>query len=387
MKAVIIAAGKGTRLKPLTLTNSKGMLRVANRPILSWTRQFLDFCEQIIIVANEKQRDIIDYFSKDKKVKIVYQKEQLGTGHALLQAEKLIRGKFIAIYGDDLYGPEDLKAFSKKDATVICCFKSENPELYGVLEVEKNTLLGIEEKPKSPKSNLVSCGAFMFDQNIFSLLKKLKKSPRGEYELTDTIKEMVDKGEKIKVNEIKTWIPVSHPWNLLDVNKYLLDKYGSQIHKSARIRPGAVIEDPVAIDEGTIVGPNCYIRKYSSIGKNCKVGQAVEVKNSIILENSFASHLSYIGDTIVGRNCNIGGGTIFANLRLDEKNVKMEVNGKRVDTGRKKMGGVVGDGVKFGTRVTVMPGKRIWPGILVPACHTVDEDIVTEIPLSKYQAK
>ena len=107
----------------------------------------------------------------------------------------------------------------------------------------------------------------------------------------------------------------------------------------------------------------------------------------MLLENSFASHLSYIGDTVVGKNCNIGGGTIFANLRLDDKNVKMEVNGKRIDSGRRKLGGIVGDGVKFGTRVTVMPGKRIWPNILVPACHTVQEDIKKDLPLSKYQKK
>lgn len=134
-----------------------------------------------------------------------------------------------------------------------------------------------------------------------------------------------------------------------------------------------------------MVGPNCYIRKYSSIGKNCKVGQAVEIKNSIVMNSSFVSHLAYVGDTIIGRNCNVGGGTIFANLRLDDKNVKVEVNGTRVDSGRRKLGAIVGDNVKFGTRVTVMPGKRIWPNLMIPACHTVDEDMKSEMPLSKFR--
>ncbi len=387
MKAVLIAAGKGTRLQPLTLTTSKGMLCVANRPILAWLREMLDFCEQIIIVANKNQKDIIDHFANDKKVKIVFQNEQLGTGHALLQAQRYVKGKFLAMYGDDMYGEEDIKSVAKKDAVTLCSFPTDHPELYGILEVEKNFVRSIEEKPDNPKSNLANCGLYILDPSIFPVLKKLKKGPRGEYDLPEAIKELIDKGVKVKNHTVKTWIPVSHPWNLLDANKYLLDKHGSQIHKSAQIRPGAVIEKPVAIGEGAVVGPNCFLRKYSSIGKDCKVGQAVEVKNSIILENSFASHLSYIGDTLIGKNCNIGGGTIFANLRLDDKNVKMEVNGKRTDSGRRKLGGIVGDGVKFGTRVTVMPGKRIWPNMIVPACHTVTEDIKTEMPLSKYQVK
>ena len=127
------------------------------------------------------------------------------------------------------------------------------------------------------------------------------------------------------------------------------------------------------------------VRVRRFVDRNCKVGQAVEIKNSIVMDSSFVSHLAYVGDSIIGRNCNVGGGALFANLRLDDKNVKMEVNGIRVDTGRRKLGAVVGDGVKLGARVTIMPGKRIWPGLLVPSCHTVEEDMKSEVPLSRFQ--
>ena len=386
MKAVILAAGRGTRMLPLTVTMSKGMIPVANRPLLGWTCSFLDFCDEIILVVNESQRDIIANFLNNSKVKLVFQEQALGTGHALLCAEQHVEGKFLLVYGDDIYGESDIKAISEMEPPVVSSYKSGNPEAYGVLEIDNNQVIGLEEKPQHPKSNLVNCGVYLLDSSIFGTLKKIPVSPRGEYELTEAVKILIEE-DKVKNYTIKTWIPLTYPWNILDANRYILDKYGSNIDKSVELRQGAVIEEPVSIGAGSVIGPNCYVRKYSSIGRNCKVGQAVEIKNSIVMDNSFVSHLAYVGDTIIGRGCNVGGGTLFTNLRLDDKNVKMEINEARVDSGRRKLGAVVGDNVKLGARVTVMPGKRIWPGILVPACHNVEEDIKTEIPLSNFRKK
>ena len=384
MKAVVLAAGRGTRMLPLTATMSKGMIPVANRPLLEWTCSFLGFCEEIILVVSESQRDIIAGFINNPKVRLVFQKQPLGTGNALLCAEELVKGKFLMIYGDDIYGEDDIKAVSEMEGTVMSSFESENPEAYGVLEVENGLVRSLEEKPGKPKSNLVNCGLYLLDSSIFGILKNLEKSPRGEYELTDALKLLIGE-DKVRNYTLKTWTPLTYPWNILDANRRMLDRYGSRIDKSVELRPGAVIEEPVSIAEGSVIGPNCYVRKYSSIGKNCKIGQAVEVKNSIVMDNSFVSHLAYVGDSIIGRNCNVGGGTLFANLRLDDKNVKMEVNGVRVDSGRRKLGAVVGDNVKLGARVTIMPGKRIWPDIMIPACMTIEEDIKTEIPLGSFK--
>ena len=387
MKAVVLAAGKGTRNYPLTLTMSKGMLPIANKPLLAWTCDFLDFCDEIILVVNKSQHDIIDYFSASKKIRFVYQDRPLGTGHALLQAEGYLDGAFLVVNGDDIYGKGDMKGFAKQPAPALTYFITDRPENFGIITIEGGAVASIEEKSLQPASNFASCGLYLFDKRIFAALKKINLSPRGEYELTDAIRALIDEGMKVMAHNIKEWMPLPYSWNILDANNHLLDACGSMIHPDAIIRPGAVIEDPVAIDAGSVIGPNCFIRKHSSIGKNCKVGQAVEIKNSIVMDNSFVSHLSYVGDTIVGRNCNIAAGTIFANLRLDEKNVKVEVNETRVDSGRRKLGAIIGDGVKFGTRVTVMPGKRIWPNLLIPACMTIEDDIKSELPLSKYSQK
>src|SRR3989344_4752616 len=156
------------------------------------------------------------------------------------------------------------------DEPVVTSFNSDNPGAYGVLEIKDDYVVGLEEKPQKPKSTLVNCGLYLLDASIFTLLKKLDRSPRGEYELTAAIKLMIEK-EKVKNYTVKTWIPLTYPWNILAANKYLLDKYGSKISKKAEKRTRAVIEEPGAIEAKGGIGPNCFIRKYFSIGKGCKV--------------------------------------------------------------------------------------------------------------------
>jgi bifunctional UDP-N-acetylglucosamine pyrophosphorylase/glucosamine-1-phosphate N-acetyltransferase len=381
MQVVILAAGPGTRMRPLTNTRSKSMIPVAGRPFLEWQLSFLDAFDEIIIVANKKQKDLIEFLECRKNVKIVYQDKPLGTAHALAQAEKLVSGKFLMMNGDELFPKKDIVAIAEKEPYTVAVFPVEHVERFAAVLVEDGLIKDILEKQSHPDTNLARCGMDILDERVFDAIRKIGKSPRGEYELPDAYRVLRNEGVKSYAFEVSDWVSISYPWNILDANKFILDEFGSQIGK-CEIRSGAVIEEPVAIGDGSVIGPNCFIRKYSSIGKNCKIGQAVEIKNSIIMDNTFVSHLSYVGDSIIGSNCNIGGGAMFANLRLDEKNVKMEVNGLRVDSGRRKLGGIVGDNVKLGVNVTVMPGKRIWNNLLVPPCITVTEDIREQIALS-----
>lgn len=381
MQVILIAAGKGTRLRPLTESGmSKCMIPLANRPLLRWTIDFFGkITDDIIIVVRKDQKDIIENFSD---CKFAYQEEPLGTANAIACAEPFIEDKFIVMNADELILEDDIIEFSKFGPTAMATFPVNKPEKFGIVSVENGFVKDIEEKPAMPKSSLANAGLYFFDRGIFDAISRTKKSQRGEYEITDSLKIFMSEGKKIWNFELKNWTTVSYPWNILEANKVLLDKYGSQI-RNAEIRPGSCIEEPVAIDDGCIVGPNCFIRKYSSIGKNCKVGNAVEIKSSIIMENTFVSHLSYVGDSIIGKNCNIGAGAIFANLRLDEKSIKVDMNGERVDSGKRKMGGVVGNNVKFGVNVTVMPGKKIWPGLLIPACSKICNDVKEQPEMKK----
>jgi len=147
------------------------------------------------------------------------------------------------------------------------------------------------------------------------------------------------------------------------------------VAKTARIRSGAYIEGPSLIEEGSDIGPNCFIRACTSIGKNVRVGNAVEIKNSIIMDETHVGHLSYVGDSVLCERCNLGAGTITANYRLDAGNVKMAIKGKIVDSGRRKLGVILGDDVKTGIGSLFMPGVKVGVKTWVGPNYLVHQDL------------
>jgi bifunctional UDP-N-acetylglucosamine pyrophosphorylase/glucosamine-1-phosphate N-acetyltransferase len=381
MQAVILAAGAGTRLEPVTMTMSKGMVPLANKPMLEWIIETARAAaDKVFIVVRKDQTDIITYFKNRQDVEFIYQDKPLGTAHALLQAKGRVKGDFILMNGDILTTPENVAKLAELPAPVIAGFPMPNPQDFGVLSIDGNKAVEINEKPAKPKSDIINAGIYKLNDSIFELIERLGKTARGEYELTDALNDIMP----LNCHILSGWAHLTYPWDILEANRFVLDNWGKQIG-SADIRPGAYIEQPVAIGDRAVIGPNCYIRAYSSIGQGCKIGNAVEIKNSIIMPNTFVSHLSYVGDSIIGRNCNIAAGTIFANLRLDDKTVKMQIKGKVIDSGRRKLGALVGDGVRFGVNCTVMPGRRIWPSLKIPPCTIIKNDVTKQPSLKSWK--
>ena len=138
--------------------------------------------------------------------------------------------------------------------------------------------------------------------------------------------------------------------------------------------PGTYIRGNVVIGEDCHIGPNCFLRGNTSIGNECHIGQAVEIKNSIIMDKAKVPHLSYIGDSVIGENSNLGAGTITANLKHDNKNVMSVVKGKLIDTGRRKFGAIIANDVHTGINTTIYPGRKIWPGVGTKPGEIVDKD-------------
>ncbi len=184
---------------------------------------------------------------------------------------------------------------------------------------------------------------------------------------------------------------IRHPWDLLRANESHLaalseSRLDGQVHPSAvidgivvlgkgsRILPGVCIEGKVVIGEGCKIGPNCYLRGNTSIGDSCHIGQAVEIKNSIVLSRTNVGHLSYVGDSILGEGVNFGAGTIVSNLRHDGGNHRSMVDGDLVDTGRRKFGTIVGDGVHTGIHTSIYPGRKLWPGVTTRPGEVVEKD-------------
>jgi len=149
-----------------------------------------------------------------------------------------------------------------------------------------------------------------------------------------------------------------------------------QVGKGTKILPGVVIEGDVIIGDNCKVGPNCYIRGSTSIGDKCHVGQAVEIKNSILLPGTNVGHLSYLGDTILGEKVNLGAGSITSNLRHDGGAHRSPVEGRMVDTGRRKLGAIVGDGVHTGIHTSIYPGRKLWPKTSTLPGAIVDKDLL-----------
>ncbi len=409
MKAILLAAGKGARLLPLTTYRPKHLLEIAGKSILKRLLDSLltiETIDEVIVVVHHHASLItekINYWYRNKnltKIKIVIQKEPNGTGDAVATAIKQgeIKEDFMVIYGDLIVGNSIFhlaEKYSKNPSRgYILGTEVSNPEKYGVLNVKDGKLVSILEKPKTaPTDALINAGIYIFPKIAINHIAELKPSSRNEIELTDLIQLIVNSGKDIEVmknNEV--WFDIGYPWELLNANETLMynemAKFGTEgeieknvsllgnvhIGKNARIRSGSYIEGPVYIDEGADIGPNCYIRGTTYIGKNVRIGNACEIKNSIIFANTHVAHLSYVGDSIIGENCNLGAGTITANLRHDNKNIKVTVKGSRIDSNRRKLGTIIGDNVKTGISVNILPGVKIDSDVLVNASETVSRD-------------
>ena len=147
------------------------------------------------------------------------------------------------------------------------------------------------------------------------------------------------------------------------------------VDSGTKILPGVFIEGNVVIGKNCKIGPNCYIRGNTFIGDGCHIGQSVEIKNSLIMHNTNVGHLSYIGDSVIGENANMGAGTISSNLRHDGANHHSEFNSELIDTGRRKFGVIVGDRVHTGINTSFYPGRKLFPGTSTVPGELVKKDI------------
>ncbi|MBQ6352344.1 MAG: hypothetical protein IJJ28_03645 [Lentisphaeria bacterium] len=148
-----------------------------------------------------------------------------------------------------------------------------------------------------------------------------------------------------------------------------------RLGEGSRLLPGVCIEGNVVIGRKCKIGPNCYLRGNTVIGDNCHIGQAVEIKNSVIGDRTAVGHLSYVGDSVLGDRVNFGAGTIIGNLRHDGKNHRSPVAGKLVDTGRRKFGAIVGDGVHTGIHTAIYPGRKLAAGAATRPGEVVRTDL------------
>lgn len=224
MQALILAGGIGTRMGSLTKKIPKPMLEIRGRPLLEYTLSAIkDFVDEIIILVGYKGEQISSYFGNNfEGIDIVYvqQKKQLGTGNAVLCAEKYLHGKFIFIHGDDFFTKKVFQSVITHELCVVAA-EVDEPSRFGVFEVENNIVVGLEEKPTKPKSHLANTSCWLLDMRIFEFIKQQRLSPRGEYEFTDALKSLI-KTSKVYCEIVNDgWIPIAYPEDLNKVEKFL----------------------------------------------------------------------------------------------------------------------------------------------------------------------
>ncbi|MDO9324094.1 MAG: sugar phosphate nucleotidyltransferase [Methanoregula sp.] len=376
MECVVLAAGEGKRMRPLTGKRPKVMLPLANRPMMEHLvlaardAGITDF----IFVVGYGEREIRKYFGdgSDWGIHINYapQRHQHGTADAVQSARDFITGPFLVMNGDMIIKRADIEGLCRQNAPCMSTSTTDHPGDFGVVMVENGCVTSLEEKSPNPRSNTINAGAYLFPVEIFDHLDQVKTSMRGELELTDALMGFIAE-KKLHAYPLSCWMDVGYPWDMLEANTKLMKSMISQnngtveegvsfhgsviVGEGSVVKSGTYIEGPCIIGKNCRIGPHAYIRGSTSIGDDCHIGHCSELKNSIIMSGTKIPHFNYIGDSVIAGGCNFGAGTKVANLRHDHADIR--VCGK--ETRRKKFGAVVGENVQFGINCSINVGTMI----------------------------
>lgn len=330
MKAVILAAGFGTRLRPHTHTGPKHLLPVANKPVLEHVLDKIREAglKDVIIVVGHMEEFIKEYFGDGSKwgvrIQYVEQQKRLGIAHAVLLVEPLVKGEeFFVILGDNLFKmplSKIIDSHKKSGAPAsVAVVKVEDPQKFGVVELKDGKIASIEEKPIHPKSNFAAIGLYFFSNPVvFEVIKGLKPSARGELEITDTLRSLLQKG--FEVNPIMLegyWKDTGLPEDLLDANRLILDELDETqnpkienvtsrgavlIGKNVTFKNEVILRGPLVIGNDCEID-ECVLGPYVTVGNTSKLS-AVVLSNTIVLDGCDIRE-TVLHNSILGKNCSV----------------------------------------------------------------------------------
>lgn len=322
MKALIASGGRGTRLRPLTHTQNKHLIPIANKPILHYAIEAAVDAgiKQIGIVCNADSREVQTAIGNGSRwgVRITYipQKAPLGLAHVVKIAEKFIRkDDFIFYLGDNMLVGGVKRYIEEFEASGCNCFltlaRVQDPERFGVPEIKRGKIVRVEEKPKKPRSDFAVAGIYIYDRHIFEAVKKIAPSPRGELEISDAHQYLIDHGYAVGYAEITGWWKdTGKPTDLLEANRLVLDNIRSRI--DGKVDRASAIAGKVIVEEGAKI-VNSVIRGPAIIGKNC------------VIENSYIGPFSSIGNNSVIRNAEVEYSIVLRDCKIH--NVRLRIEG------------------------------------------------------------
>lgn len=397
--AVVLAAGEGTRLRPFTTTEPKAMIPVGNRPILEHGLRALRDASvrEVVLVVGYKHERVREAMGDGRRlglrIRYVTQNPQLGTAHALLQAKGKVKGEFLVANGDNLFGPDAVRTLLTlrgADAAMLAVPEARTRG-YGVVLLDGSRVRRIVEKPKERVGHLVNTGLYLLSDDIFDELRKTPLSERGQYELTATLQQMVERGADVRAKPSRVlWADAAYPWDLLSVNAMALDRSlgpapprGKRVASpaSAEVEPGAHLKGPVSLGRGTRVragsyllgpvsigahcdvGPNAVLLPSTSVGDGVTIAPFAYVRNSILMKDVRVGPHSHIENSILGHNAHVGAG-----VHLESRRIPVSTEEGPSDA---ELGGLVGEGAALGDRTLVSAGRvlgvrcRVGPGAAV----------------------
>ncbi|MBI2840946.1 MAG: glucose-1-phosphate thymidylyltransferase [Acidobacteria bacterium] len=331
MRGLILSGGKGTRLRPLTFTNAKQLVPVANKPVLFYGIEALiqaGITDIGIVVGDTKDEirgAVGDGAAWGCQVTYIEQEAPLGLAHAVLTAEQFLKdAPFVMYLGDNLIknGITALvKEFRERGPNAqILLAHVPNPNQFGVAELEDGRVVRLVEKPKQPKSDLALVGVYMFDSHVFDAARAIQPSSRGELEITDAIQRLVDEGLRVEPHVVDGWWKdMGKVEDLLEANRLILETFEQRIEgtvdaesrlegkvvvdKGAQVI-GSVIRGPAIIGSGAVID-HAYVGPYTSVGSGVRIIHS-EIEHSIVLEGSAVESINdRIESSLIGRNVRI----------------------------------------------------------------------------------
>lgn len=403
MKVVLLAAGRSVRMQPIS---DKNFLKFWGKPLIVHQIESLvaaGFGEILIVGGahnlNELKKLSRNYGLGKAKVTVREQGDlALGMAGALISAASWIKDDpFLVVSSNDVV---DRSAFDlirkniKKDSGILLAKKVKDYFPGGYLKIgAKNLIKTIIEKPGEGKepSKLVNIVMHYHPRPraLIAALEKISSDRDDRYERA--LQKLFDDGiNYFAVPFEGFWRPVKYPWHVITLMNYFMAKDGkggakAEIAKSAvvrgdvffeegvRVLDNAVIQGPAYIGRNSVIATGALVRQ-SHIGANCVIGFGSEVARSYV-GDSVWTHTNYIGDSIIGNDVSFGAGTVTGNLRLDEKNILVQVNGDKIDSGTGKFGLVTGDHIRVGINTSFMPGIKVGANSFVGAGIVVAKDI------------
>jgi len=332
MKGLILSGGKGTRLRPITHTSAKQLVPVANKPILFYAVEALREAgiREIGIIVGDTRAEIEAAVGDGERfgcrIQYIWQEEPLGLAHAVATAREFLGNEpFVMYLGDNLiqHGvARFVREFESLDVDALILLKAvEDPRAFGVAELgEGGRIIGLEEKPKNPRSDLALVGVYLFTASIHEAIAGLKPSARGEYEITDAIRRLVESGRRVHAHvHTGWWLDTGKKDDMLEANRVVLDEIPRDVQ--GRVDAESRVVGRVQIGEGTeligssvrgpaVIGRGCRIERsfigpYTSISDGAQIVGS-EIEHSIVLDGSRILDPGYrIEDSLIGRNVEV----------------------------------------------------------------------------------